>query len=54
MEKASILSIREKLLICAVSVRTLKTKVILEFAKHHPMKDELRHILHYYSIRDVS
>ena len=35
------------------SVRTLKTKVILDFAKHHPMKDELRHMLHYYSIRDV-
>lgn len=53
MEKASILSIRERLLLCAVSVRTLKTKVIIDFAKHHPMKDELRHMLHYYSIRDV-
>lgn len=53
MEKASILSIRERLLLCAVSVRTLKTKVILDFAKHHPMKDELRHMIHYYSIRDV-
>ena len=53
MEKASILSIREMLLLCAVSVRTLKTKVIIDFAKHHPLKDELRHMLHYYSIRDV-
>ena len=53
MEKASILSIRERLLLCTVSVRTLKTKVIIDFAKHHPMKDELRHMLHYYSIRDV-
>lgn len=54
LEKASILTIREKLLLYAVSVRILKTKVILDFAKHHPMKAELRHTLHYYSLRDVS
>ena len=54
LEKASILTIRERLLLYAVSVRILKTKVILDFAKHHPMKDELRHTLHYYSVRDVS
>ena len=54
LEKASILTIREKLLLYAVSVRILKTKVILDFAKHHPMKAELKHTLHYYSLRDVS
>ena len=54
LEKASILTIREKLLLYAVSVRILKTKVILDFAKHHPMKEELRHTLHYYSVKDVS
>lgn len=54
LEKASILTIREKLLLYAVSVRILKTKVILDFAKHHPMKDELRHTLYYYSVKDIS
>ena len=53
LEKASILTIREKLLLYAVSVRILKTKVILDFAKQHPMKEELRHTLHYYSVRDI-
>ena len=53
LEKASILTIREKLLLYAVAVRILKTKVILDFAKQHPMKEELRHTLHYYSIRGV-
>ena len=54
LEKASILTIREKLLHYAVSVRILKTKVILDFAKCHPMKNELTHTLHYYSVRDIS
>ena len=53
LEKASILTIREKLLLYAVSVRVLKTKVILDFARQHPMKDELKHTLHYYSVRGV-
>ena len=52
LETASILTIREKLLLCAVSVRILKSKVILNFAKCHPMKDTLVHTLHYYSVRD--
>ena len=52
LETASILTIREKLLLCAVSVRILKSKVILNFAKCHPMKDTLVHSLHYYSVRD--
>ena len=46
---ASLLTIREKLLCYAVSVRILKTKVILDFAKHHPLREELRHSLLYYS-----
>ena len=54
LERASILTIREKLLLCAVSVRVLKTKVILDFAKHHPMREEIMHTLHYYSVRDIS
>ena len=49
LEKASILTVREKLLLYAVSVRKLKTKVIIDFAKRHPMIEELRHCLHYYS-----
>lgn len=54
LEKASILTIREKLLLYAVAVRILKTKVILDFAKHHPMRDELQHTLYYYSVKDIS
>ena len=54
LERASILTIREKLLLCAVSVRVLKTKVILDFAKHHPMREEIMHTSHYYSVRDIS
>ena len=49
LEKTSILTVREKLLLYAVSVRKLKTKVIIDFAKRHPMIEELRHCLHYYS-----
>jgi len=54
LEKASIITIREKLLLYAVAVRILKTKVILDFAKHHPMRDELQHTLYYYSVKDIS
>ena len=53
LEKASILTIRERLLLYAVSVRHLKTKVILDFARHHPMRDELRHSLNYYCVKDT-
>lgn len=48
MERASIRSIRERLLLCAVSIRRLKSKVCLDFAKHNPMGGELHYALCYY------
>ena len=54
LEKASILSIREKLMHYAVSIRILKSKICVDFAKHNPMNAELVHALHYYSNRNSS
>ena len=54
LEKASILTIREKLMLYAVSVRILKSKVCIDFAKNNPMNAELIHALHYYNNRDYS
>ena len=50
----SILSIREKLMHYAVSIRILKSKICVDFAKHNPMNAELVHALHYYSNRNSS
>ena len=49
LEKASILSIREKLMLYAVSIRIHKNKICVDFARHNPMNAELAHALHYYS-----
>ena len=54
LEKASILTIREKLMLNAVSVRILKSKVCIDFAKNNPMNAELIYALHYYNYRDYS
>ena len=49
LEKASILSIREKLMLYAVSIRIHKNKICVDFARHNPMNAEIAHALHYYS-----
>ena len=54
LEKASILTIREKLMLYAVSVRILKSKVCIDNEKNNPMNAELIHALHYYNNRDYS
>ena len=49
LKKVSILSIREKLMLYAVSIRIHKNKICVDFARHNPMNAELAHALHYYS-----
>jgi hypothetical protein len=46
LEKASILSIREKLLLTAAHIRQLKTKIKIEFPQNHILKDDIRKFLH--------
>jgi hypothetical protein len=46
LEKASILSIREKLLLTAAHIRQLKTKIKIEFPQNHVLKDDIRKFLH--------
>jgi hypothetical protein len=48
MEKATLLRMREQLLLVAVCVRVLKTKVILDYPKHVPRRQELCHALEFY------
>ena len=48
LEKATLLTIRERLLLTAVCIRVMKSKVILDFAMYNPMADELRHALLFY------
>jgi hypothetical protein len=50
LQNASILSIREKVLLTAVHIRVLKTKVKIEFPQHHPLKDEIAKILHRFAV----
>lgn len=48
LEKATLLKIRERLLLTAVCVKVLKSKVVLEYARNNPMGHELLHVLKYY------
>ncbi len=41
LENAELLTIRERLLLTAVSIKVRKTKVVIDYPKHHPMKKEL-------------
>ena len=50
-EKAALKTIRDKVLHCAVSVRVLKTKVVLDYSKYHPMNPTLSKAMRYYAIR---
>jgi hypothetical protein len=45
LQKASILTIREKILLTAVHIKQMKTKIKIEFPKEHPFKDDLSRIL---------
>jgi hypothetical protein len=49
-EKASILTIREKILLTAVHIRKMKTKIKIEFPKKHHFKDDLSRILRRFEI----
>lgn len=46
LQKSSILTIREKILLTAVHIRQMKTKIKVEFPKDHPFKEDLSRILH--------
>lgn len=48
LENATLLTIREKILLTAVSVRVLKTKVVLDYSRSNPMKKELIHAMRFY------
>jgi hypothetical protein len=48
LEKASLLRIREQLLLTAVCVKVFKSKIVLIYAKNNPMRSELLHVLRYY------
>ena len=48
LEKSTLLEIREKVLLTAVSIKILKKRIVLDFGKHNPMEWELRHLLHFY------
>lgn len=48
LEKSTLLEIREKLLLTAVSIRILKKSIVLDYGKYNPMDRELRHLLHFY------
>jgi hypothetical protein len=46
LQKSSILTIRKKILLTAVHIRQMKTKIKVEFPKDHPFKEDLSRILH--------
>ena len=48
LEDAELLTIRERILLTAVSIKVRKTKVVIDYPKHHPMKKELSHALRFY------
>ena len=48
LERATLLTIRERILLTAVNVKELKTKVVIEYPKYHPMHKELAHALRFY------
>ena len=48
LERASLLTIREKLLLFTVNIKVLKSKIVLEYAKNHPMWVEFYRALQFY------
>lgn len=48
LEKATLLEIRGKILLTAVSLKIRKRSIELGFGKYNPMDRELRHLLHFY------
>lgn len=48
IEKSTLLEIREKVLLTAVSIRVLKKSIVFDYGKYNPMDRELRHLLHFY------
>ena len=50
MEKSSILSIREKILLTVVHIRQMKTKIKVEFPKDHTFKEDISTILRRFEI----
>ena len=48
LQKANLITVRERILLTAVSIRVCKTKVIIDYPKHHPMHEELAHALRFY------
>lgn len=54
MEHASIQTIRERILLSAVCVRKMKTKIVLEYAVDHPAKPVMEHLLLYYELKGTA
>lgn len=52
-ETSALKTIRDKVLHCAVSVRVLKTKVVIDYAKYNPMNPILRAAMRYYALRQA-
>ena len=50
LKNASILTLREKVLLTAVHIRNLKTKVKIEFPKNHPFRADLEKILYRFEV----
>jgi hypothetical protein len=50
LQNACILTIREKVLLIAVHIRQLKTKIKIEFPEKHPCKDDLMLLLHRFTV----
>jgi len=50
LQNASILTIREKVLLTAVHIRQMKSKIKIELPKGHPLKEDLKQILHRFTV----
>jgi len=50
LQNACILTIREKVLLTAVHIKVLKTKVKIEFPEKHPLREEMSQILHRFMV----
>ena len=50
LQNASILTVREKLLLTGVHIRVLKTRIKIEFPPNHPFKEDMTKILHRFHV----
>jgi hypothetical protein len=50
LQNASILTIREKVLLTAVHIRQMKSKIKIEFPQNHPFMEDLVRVLHQFAV----